>query len=393
MVRFVGVLMLVFILGPVFSGDPSDYRSVHFSSIVADGHNDVLLRVMAGEDISVRTKSGHTDLVRLKEGGINFQWFSVWVSPTFLPNRAFKRANAMIDSLEEIVRRNPDEIAIVRNYDEAMKSIEKGKIAAAIGMEGAHPLEDSIEKMVHFYNRGIRYIAPTWNNSIGWASSAHDETNNPKSLKQKGLTDLGREMIRKMDELGILIDISHAGRQTVKDILETTTNPVIASHSGVHALAPHFRNLTDEQIKAVAERGGVICVIFYPGFLDLSFERAYQNLLKSKEAEVQRLRDAYANDHEYWNARADLIQPHIEKIRPPIDLVVKHIDHIVQVAGIEHVGIGSDYDGVSVLPVGLEDVSSMPNLTKALIERGYSEEDVRKILGENMMRVFKRVAR
>jgi membrane dipeptidase len=299
----------------------------------------------------------------------------------------------MIDSLEHIVQRNPEKIGIVRNHDEAMLHIGSGRIAAAIGMEGAHPLEDSIDKLVHFYERGVRYIAPTWNNSITWASSAQDETNDPKSLKQKGLTSLGREMIRKMDELGMLIDISHTGKQTVQDILETTKNPVIASHSGVYALSRHFRNLTDEQIKAVAQGGGVICVIFYPGFLDVSFERAYQNLLKAKEEEVQRLRDTYANDHEFWNARTDLIQPHIEKIRPGIDLLVQHIDYIVQLVGVDYVGIGSDYDGVSVLPIGLEDVSKMPNLTKALIERGYSEDDVRKILGENMMRVFRQVAR
>ncbi len=391
----IGIIFACFIaVALLLSGDDTpEYRRIHFSSVVADGHNDVLLRVMGGEDISVRSDRGHTDLIRLQEGGIGFQWFSVWVSPTFGPGRAFNRANAMIDSLESIIRRNPDKIGLAVNYDGAVELIGEGKIAAAIGVEGAHPIEDSIDKLEHLYERGVRYIAPTWNNSITWATSAQDETNRPGELQHRGLNELGREMIRRMDKLGIIIDVSHAGRQTVSDILEITKNPVIASHSGVHALAPHFRNLTDDQIKSIAERGGVICVIFYPGFLDVKFERAYQNLLKKKEAEVQRLRDRFQNDHDYWNARAELIEPELEAMRPGIDLVVRHIDYIVKLAGIDHVGIGSDYDGVSVLPIGLEDVSTMPNLTKALLEYGYTEAEIRKILGENMMRVFQAVAR
>ncbi|MEN3039000.1 MAG: membrane dipeptidase [Candidatus Kryptonium sp.] len=368
-----------------------DYLKLHYDAIVADTHNDVLLRAMGGEDITVETKNGHSDLVRLKKGGIDVQVFAIWVDPIAFEKNPFKRANDMIDTLYSIVRRNSDKIAIVTNFAELEKAISDGKICALIGIEGAHPIENNIEKLEQLYKRGARYLGLTWENSLDWVTSARDEVMNP-NLKRKGLDEFGKKVIEKMNELGMLIDVSHLGEQAFWDVIKITKKPVIASHSSVYKLCPHYRNLKDEQIKAIAQTGGVIFVNFYAEYIDSTFNVKRKKLEEKYKAQFDSIKALYENNpQEYRKARRQLILKIADELRPPLDVLIDHIDYIAKLVGVDHVGLGSDFDGISITPLEMDDVTFLPNITRKLLERGYSVEDVKKILGGNFLRVFKQV--
>ncbi len=369
-----------------------DYLKLHYDAIVADTHNDVLLRAMDGEDISVETERGHSDLVRLRKGGVDVQVFAVWVDPVAFEKNSFKRANQMIDTLYSIANRNPDKIAVVRNSAEVEKALSEGKICAVIGVEGGHAIENSIENLERLYKRGVRYLGLTWNNSTNWASSAFDETTNPEKLKVKGLSEFGKKVIEKMNELGMIIDVSHLGEQAFWDVIKVTRKPVIASHSSVYNLCPHYRNLKDEQIKAIAQTGGVVFVNFYAEYIDSSFNTKRKRLEEKYKTHFDSIRTLYEhNPKEYRKARRQLMMKISEELRPPLDVLIDHIDYIAKLVGVDHVGLGSDFDGISVTPLEMDDVTFLPNITKKFLERGYSIEDVKKILGGNFMRVFKQV--
>ncbi|MFQ5798252.1 MAG: dipeptidase [Bacteroidota bacterium] len=375
---------------PLQSGG-SDYVRLHYDALVVDTHNDVLLRIMEGEDITGRTTSGHSDLVRFQEGGIDIQVFSVWIAPEYIPN-AYERANEEIDSLESVIRRASDEIGLARNAHEAETLVKQGKLAAVIGIEGGHHIENDLAKLDTLYRRGMRYMTLTWNNSTEWASSARDETQRPESLEHKGLTPFGRNIVQRMNELGIMVDISHVGEETFWDVLAATNKPVIASHSSCYALDPHFRNLKDEQLKAIAQNGGVVFINFYSKFLDSTYSRKEQAILAQNRMRLDSLKRTWKGDSHGFNvARSNLLRSELDKIRPPLSLLIDHIDHAVKLAGVDHVGLGSDFDGITSSPLGMDDVTHFPNITRELLKRGYSERDVRKILGENFMRVFREV--
>jgi len=285
-------MFLTIFLFSVSISQQLDYRTLHFSSLVADTHNDVLLRVMTGGDISQRTSEGHSDLVRLKEGGVDVQVFSVWMGPEYGMGKAYKRANQMIDSLEALVQRNPERIAIARTAREAADIVKQNKLAAVIGVEGGHQIEDKMEYLDELYKRGMRYMTLTWNNSTSWATSGLDETKHAESLTHRGLTEFGIKIVQRMNELGVMVDLSHVGEQTFYDAIATSTKPVIASHSCVYSLAPHFRNLKDAEIKALAKNGGVMCINFYSGFLDSTYDRRVSEIRHNHTAlsdSVQRI--------------------------------------------------------------------------------------------------------
>jgi len=366
---------------------------------VVDAHNDVLLRMMEGEDIGVRTQRGHSDLPRFREGGVNVQVFSVWVDPEF-KERAYQRANEMIDSLESLVRHHPEEIGIARSADEAERLVREGKLAALIGLEGGVALDSDLARIDSLYHRGVRYIALTWNDTTPWASSAEDEVEHPEKfqessksyLRPAGLTALGRAAIHRMNELGIMVDVSHLGERSFWDIIHESTKPIIASHSCAYSLAHHYRNLKDDQIRAIAKSGGIVCINFYPGYLDSSFERSYAEILQKHTHELDSLQALYREDHAgYVAARRSLLKNEIDSIRPPLSRIVDHIEYIVKLVGIDYVGLGSDFDGIGVTPIGLKDVTDFPRLTRELLDRGFSPPQVRKILGENFLRVFRQV--
>jgi membrane dipeptidase len=369
-----------------------DYLKFHYDAIVADTHNDVLLRAMEGEDISVETRVGHSDLVRLKKGGVDIEVFAVWVDPIAFEKKPFKRAKDMIDTLYSIARRNSDKIAVVRNSAEIEKAIAEGKICAVIGVEGGHAIENSIEKLEELYKLGVRYLGLTWNNSTDWASSAFDETTNPDKVKVTGLSEFGKKVVEKMNELGMIVDVSHLGEKAFWDVVKVTKKPIIASHSSVYKLCPHYRNLKDEQIKAIAQTGGVVFVNFYAEYIDSTFNTKRKKLEEKYKAQFDSIRVLYEHDQNaYRRARRQLMQKIAEELRPPLDVLIDHIDYIAKLVGVDHVGIGSDFDGISITPLEMDDVTFLPNITKKLLERGYSTDDVKKILGGNFLRVFKQV--
>jgi len=327
-------------------------ESLHSNALLVDLHNDILERIFMEDpsyNIGIYNYKFETDIPRLKIGGVDLQFFAAWVSPTAYVGKYYQTTVDLIERLKYEAMINSDNLVVTNNSESSLNVINEKKIAAVIGVEGGHSIEGSIEKLTQLYNLGMRYLTITWNNSTEWAISSSDSR-----TATVGLSDFGKEVIRKMDSLGVIIDVSHVGIKTISDILEITHNPIIATHSGVRAIKNSSRNLYDSQIKAIANSGGVIGIVFYPSFIGDS-----------------------NNDGD-----------------SDIDDVVAHIDYIVNLVGIDFVAIGSDFDGTNgYLVEGLSNVTKYPYLTLALLERGYTHNQIRKILGENFLRVFKQVCK
>jgi membrane dipeptidase len=364
------------------------YKKIHRTAIVVDSHNDILMKtvdlsLVLDKDLTGKT---HSDLARWKQGGLDVQIFSVYCDGD--RKNPFAYANQAMDSLDAVVARNPDKIVKVANYKELLKAVKQHKIAAMFGVEGGHMIEDDLNKLDVLYNRGARYLTLTHNIAPSWTTSAADETTNP-NLPHKGLTDFGRQVVQHMNQLGMLIDVSHAGDQTFWDVINLTTKPIIASHSSVYSLVPSRRNLKDDQIKAIAKNGGVIQVNFNPGFIDKSFESKETAFLKKYALEMDSLMkggmtDFYAMDFLYNKYEAETTS-----MRPPLSLLIDHIEYIIKLVGVDYVGLGSDFDGINLTPQLLDDVTTYPLITKALVGKGYSKKDIHKILGGNFLRVLK----
>jgi membrane dipeptidase len=364
------------------------YQKIHRKAIVVDTHNDILMKaadkgIVFDQDLTGKTNS---DLARWKKGGLDVQLFSVYCDGDL--KNPFAYANREMDSLDAVVARNPDKIVKVAGYRELMKAVKQHKIAAMFGVEGGHMIEGDLNKLDALYNRGARYLTLTHNISPSWATSAADETTKP-DLMHKGLTDFGRQVVQRMNQLGMIIDVSHAGDQTFRDIIKTTTKPVIASHSSVFSLVPHRRNLKDEQIKAVAKNGGVIQINFNPGFIDSNFSKKEVAFLKKHAAENDSLLKAGMGDFYTLDYLYNKYAEETNQMRPPLSMLIQHIEYIINLVGIDYVGLGSDFDGINLTPLQLDDVTAYPLITKALVEKGYSKKDITKILGGNFLRVLK----
>jgi len=359
-----------------------DYKKIHKDLLVVDGHNDVIISsILDGHDISNRLTTGHTDIPRLIEGGVDVQVFAVWSDDKKWKKNAFKHANDQIDALEKVIKKNKDKIAIAKNVDQIYRLQKQGKIAAVIGIEGGNMIEESIPNLVKLHKRGAKYLTLTWNYNLSWATAASVEDSKP-AAEQMGLSDQGKAIIRKMNELGMLVDLSHASKKTFYDVLEVSTKPVLVSHSNAAALTPHSRNLDDAQLAALKKNGGVIGVNFYSGFLDTAFESRIHELYDNhfgKPTETLSASRKYHKLPKELKFQADV----------KLDLLLHHIDYLVSKVGINHVAIGSDYDGIESTPQYLEDVSKFPILTKSLLERGYKKEDIAKIMGLNFLRIMK----
>ncbi|MBL7709586.1 MAG: dipeptidase, partial [Chitinophagaceae bacterium] len=324
-------------------------------------------------------------------GGVDVQFFSVWTGDKPRNKEGFfQDAKQEIDSLNILVLKNPFGMTLARNYHEVKKGIRQDKLVAMIGVEGGHMIENDLGKLEELYKQDMRYMTLTWNNSTSWATSAMDETLHADSLKHKGLTDFGKQVVRKMNELGVIVDLSHTGEQTFYDALAVTTKPVLLSHSSIWSICPVFRNVKDDQVKALAKNGGVICINFYSGFISKEYDQRSTYLNGPGKKIIQDSLFAMLHDsaamktqwQQYYDAE-------MNKVRPSIGQLVDHIDHIVKLVGDDYVGIGSDYDGVGSLPVGLEDVTTYPRITEELFRRGYSKKSINKILGGNVLRVMK----
>ncbi|HSC54122.1 MAG TPA: dipeptidase [Phnomibacter sp.] len=363
------------------------YQKVHNKAIVVDTHNDILMKVVDLGIVFDHDQRGktHTDLARWKQGGLDVQVFSVYCDGD--AKNAYAYANRSIDSLDAVVLRNPQKIAKAYSYKDVLNIVQQHKIAALIGVEGGHMIEDDLDKLDSLYSRGVRYLTLTHNIAPAWVTSAADETSG-KPLPHKGLNEFGRQVVQRMNALGMLIDVSHAGEQTFWDVIALSAKPIIASHSSVYTLTPHRRNLKDDQIKAIAKNGGVIQVNFNPGFIDSSFDRKEAAFALRHKAEFDSLMYTglsanYALDIIYANYSAEA-----EPIRPTLSHLIDHIDYIIRLVGVDHVGLGSDFDGINVTPYPLNDVTTYPLITQALLSKGYSKKDVEKILGGNFLRVL-----
>jgi len=364
---------------------------IHRNAIVVDTHNDILSAgLLKGIDISKKVTTGHSDLVRWEKGGVDVQFFSVWTgNEPRTKDGFFHDAFQEIDTLDRFLLRNPSKTLFALNYKQVKKGAHRQKLVALIGVEGGHMIEDNLRKLESLYTAGMRYMTLTWNNSTSWASSAMDETLHSEKLKQKGLTEFGKEVVQKMNELGVMVDLSHTGEQTFYDAIATTTKPVILSHSSVWSICPVFRNVKDDQIKAVAKNGGVVCINFYSGFISKQWDATqrrlqdtvkavlYNDFLKGTDSAT-----ATAKWKQYYDST-------LNAARPSIDELIDHIDYIVKLVGDDYAGIGSDFDGIGSTPIGLDDVSSYPSITSALLNRGYSKKSIRKIMGGNVLRVMK----
>jgi membrane dipeptidase len=368
-------------------------KKIHFNAILVDTHNDALSNELITKvDLSKRQTIGNLDLVRAKEGGLDVQVFSIWCGGEYGAGRAFKFANREIDSLYALIKRNPGKMVLARNASEVKAAVVKGQFVGMIGVEGGHMIEDRMDYIDALAKRGMRYLTLTWNNSTSWATSAYDERFHHDSLVKAGhlgLTDYGKQIVHHLNDLGVMVDVSHVGEQTFYDVLATTTKPVIASHSCVYNLDPVQRNLKDDQLKALAKNGGVVFLNFYSGFLDSTYANKESKFIKDHRAELDSLEKVY-HDPDLAKIRLNIIhKDESERMRPPLSLLIKHIDYIVKLIGVDHVGIGSDFDGAESYPLGMNDVSDYPKITEELLKLHYSEADIDKILGGNFLRVLK----
>jgi membrane dipeptidase len=389
--RYFIILLLVLSAcksSPEKESESKTFEEIHKEAILVDTHNDILMKtvdlgMIMDQDL---TGQAHSDLNRWKKGGLDVQLFSVYSDGAI--ENAYALANRQMDSLDAVIARNPNKITKAANTNAILKAVNENKIAAMFGVEGGHMMEDDLSKLEALYNRGARYLTLTHNVAPSWATSAADETSNP-DLTPKGLTDFGIQVVNKMNALGMLIDVSHSGDQTFWDVIKITNKPIIASHSSVYSLVPNRRNLKDDQIRAIAKNGGVIQVNFHPGFIDPSFGKKDAAFFKKHTIEKDSLVNSgmdpwYTMDYLYkkYPAEANLL-------RPPLSKLIEHIDYIVKLVGVDFVGLGSDFDGINLTPLPLDDVTTYPVITKALVEKGYSEKDIVKILGGNFLRVLK----
>ncbi len=374
-------------------------NKLHFNSILVDTHNDIPTtaidkNVSLDQDLKGKT---HSDINRFKEGGVDIQIFSIWCDG--VKENPYAWANREIDTVYAWVNRNPDKMMMVYNSADLLKAVQQKKLGAMLGMEGGHMIENDLSKLDALYKRGVRYMTLTWNNSTSWASSAMDETAPSKSPPKeetsdhptikKGLNDFGKQVVKRMNELGMLVDLSHVGEQTFWDAINTTTKPVLVSHSCAHALCPVFRNLKDDQILAIGKNGGVIHLNFFSGFVDISFFKRSVDFNFKHKAErdslLKTVTDPYFADTYLFEKYSD----EVKELRPPLSMLIDHLDHIVKLIGVDHVGLGSDFDGINSAPQQLDDVTSFPLITTELVKRGYSKKDIKKILGANFIRLFK----
>jgi membrane dipeptidase len=399
------VLFLLLVLSPAQTGaqqrqqtsatppaaPPRDARlwrealRIHGRAIIVDGHNDIT-SPMVDEDYDLGTPSAgkyHTDIARMKQGGMTAQFFSIYVDKKYVQEGgSARRAMDMIDVVYRAVERHPNDLVFATSVADIRRAKQQKKIAALMGIEGGHAIENSLSALRDFYRLGVRYMTLTHNNTNDWADSSRDEP------RHNGLTDFGKEVVREMNRVGMLVDVSHVSDKTMSDVLDVSTAPIIASHSSARALSSHPRNIPDDLLRRIARNGGVVMVNFYPVFIDqkaYDADRARDERLKPQ---TDALKERFKDDPKRLEEETKKLEDANPLPPTPLSVLIDHIDHIRQVAGIDHVGLGSDFDGVPSLPEGLKDISELPNITYELLRRGYTEKDIRKVLGENLLRAF-----
>lgn len=374
-------------------------RQIHNSALIIDTHADTPQRFLdQGFDIGSTDPNdiGHISLDKAHRGNLGAEFFSIWVDPQTNQGSFAKHTFDLIDSVYEQAAHHPDRMMMAFSPADIERAHREHKLAALMGIEGGHSIENDIHLLRDYYRLGVRYMTLSWSNTNEWADSSGD-IDDPKVQHHNGLTDSGKQIVLEMNRLGMMVDISHVADKTFWDAMATTKAPAIASHSSARALVNAPRNMTDDMLKAVAKNGGVVQVNFFNGFDDEDFRKAMEAQSKDQAAAIQKfMDDAKAQGKAVNYVEVDRIEREwMAKIpRPPLKSLVDHIDHIAKVAGVDHVGLGSDFDGVSgATPQGIDSAADLPKITQALVDRGYSAENIHKILGGNLMRVFREVER
>jgi len=369
------------------------------SAIVVDTHADTPQRFL-DENYDIGSTDpkdpGHISLDKAKAGNLGAEFFSIWVEPETNRGHFARHTLDLIDSVYEQAARHPDRMMMAFSVADIERAHRERKLAALLGIEGGHSIENDVHLLRDFYRLGVRYMTLSWSNTNEWADSSGD-INDPKVEHHNGLTDSGKQIVTEMNRLGMLVDISHVADKTFYDAIAVSRAPIIASHSSARALTNHPRNMTDDMLRAVAKNGGVVQVNFYNAFIDENYRKAAEGQAKDRDGAVKAYTDQLkAAGKTVTYLDADRVEREwAAKIpRPPLSSLIDHIDHVAKIAGIDHVGLGSDFDGVSgATPQGIDSAADLPKITQALLDRGYSADDIRKILGGNLLRVFREAER
>ena len=395
----VALLLALAVPGYAQSAVSEKAREIQNSALIVDTHADTPQRFL-DENYDIGSTDpkdhGHISLDKAKAGNLGAEFFSIWVDPETNQGHFAHHTLDLIDSVYEQAARHPDRMMMAFSVADMERAHREHKLAALLGIEGGHSIENDVRLLRDFYRLGVRYMTLSWSNTNEWADSSGD-INNPKIEHHNGLTEGGKQIVLEMNRLGMLVDISHVADKTFYDTIAVTKAPVIASHSSARALTNHPRNMTDDMLHAVAKSGGVVQVNFYNAFIDENYRKAAEAQAKDRDAAVK----AYGEQLKAAGKTGTYLDTdRIEREwaakipRPPLSSLIDHIEHVAKVAGVDHVGLGSDFDGVSgATPQGIDSAADLPKITQALLDRGYSADDIRKILGGNLLRVFREAER
>jgi membrane dipeptidase len=369
---------------------PVESKAIHQSAVVIDGHADTAQRFLDDHwHFTDPLGSGMLNLESARAGNLAAEFFALWVDPAEHPTGTHaRRALALADAVLEQIRLHPQDLQLCLSPEDILAARASVKFGVMLSLEGGHAIEDSLALLRTFFRLGVRSMTLTWNNSINWADSSAEPA------RHNGLTPFGREVIHEMNRLGMIVDVSHVSDQAFSDALETSAAPIIATHSCARALTPAARNLTDEQLRALAARGGVCMLNFFPAFLDDTWRHSWNALETERHALHQQAAAPYraTNQPVPYSISSQIDRTIATRIpRPPFETLINHIEHIIRVAGIDHVGLGSDFDGIPALPEGIDSAADLPRTTEALHKRGHATEDLHKLLGGNFLRVFRAV--
>ena len=371
-------------------------RQIHNSALIIDTHADTTQRLLDENFDMANPPAGDTgnlDFAKAKAGNLGAEFFSIWVEPTQFKGQYAHRTLDLIDAVYQQAAKHPDKMVMVFTTTGLEFAHREHKLAALMGIEGGHSIENDIRLLRDYYHLGVRYMTLTWSNTNEWADSSGD-IDDPSVQHHNGLTDFGKQVVQEMNRLGMIVDISHVSDKTFYDTLLVSRAPVIASHSSARALTNHPRNMTDDMLRAIARKGGVVMVNYYSAFVDENWRKAYEAQAKDRKAAIDAVAEKYkdADPVTRYRETDKVAKEWAAKIpRPPFSDIIDHIDHVAKIAGIDHVGLGSDFDGTPSMPEGMDSAADLPKITEGLLKRGYTAAQIRKILGGNFMRVFRQV--
>lgn len=378
------------------TGKSSSARQIHNSALIIDTHADTTQRLL-DENFDMANPpvgdQGNLDFAKAKAGNLGAEFFSIWVEPTQFKGQYAHRTLDLIDAVYQQAARHPDKMVMVFTTTGIEFARREHKFAALMGIEGGHSIENDIRLLRDYYHLGVRYMTLTWSNTNEWADSSGD-IDDPSVQHHNGLTDFGKDVVHEMNRLGMMVDVSHVSDKTFYDTLLVSRAPVIASHSSARALTNHPRNMTDDMLHAISRQGGVVMINYYSAFVDENWRKAYEAQARDRKAAVDAVAEKYkdADPVTRYRETDKVAKEWAAKIpRPPFDDIIDHIDHVAKVAGIDHVGLGSDFDGTPSMPEGMDSAADLPKITDGLLKRGYTPTQIRKILGGNFMRVFRQV--